>query len=95
MERSNSSSSVVSRNSRCEELSAQEHQTFQVCVNIGNDTKEIEAQLNQKPIEIAQRFINEHKIGNEYLEVLAELIQEQIRNVRFQIKANAADLPDE
>ena len=51
-------------------------------MNIGGSKKKIEAHIDSKPDEIAQRFINEHEVDQKYLQTLSTLIQEQINKIK-------------
>jgi hypothetical protein len=54
--------------------SSYEVKTLQISVNIGGSKKQINANIEDQPGDIATRFINEHQIDGKYYEVLTKLI---------------------
>ena len=60
----------------------EDNQTFQISVNIGGAQKQIQARVDAKPKEIAQRFIKEHDVDQKYLQTLTQLIKDQISKIK-------------
>lgn len=48
--------------------------TFQISVNIGGSKKQIQANVDADPGDIARRFINEHGIDAKFQDTLEQMI---------------------